>query len=177
MKYANLCSARMRARIYTRDGRVCQYCGGVDAPVYHVEHVIPRIMGGPAQPYNLVVACRPCNLRKGRRVWIPRNLDSITQQYPAWRARVLASTEHPPRPAVSSKALPRATPAAPPLIALRRAAPAETAAALRGIIWELQAALESITTGQAHGWPLDTGYLRTQLQSSGAELHALTQRL
>lgn len=177
MKYANLCSARMRAQIYTRDGRVCQYCGGVDAPVYHVEHVIPRIMGGPAQPYNLVVACRPCNLRKGRRVWIPRNLDSITQHYPAWRARVLAITARPSQPTGQAEVLPRPTPPVPVTAALRRAAPAEAAEALRGIIWELQAALESITTGQAHGWPLDTGYLRTQLQSSGAELHALTQRL
>lgn len=83
----------MRVKIRGRDGLICQYCGATTTGKWVVEHVIPAAMDGPALPYNLTVACGSCNTRKGRSVWIPRNLDSITADYPAWRQRVLDLAE------------------------------------------------------------------------------------
>jgi hypothetical protein len=74
---------RMRAAIYARDGRVCQYCGDEHARTYIVEHVIPAALGGVARPHNLVVACQSCNVTKRQDVWVPRNLEAITAGRPA----------------------------------------------------------------------------------------------
>ncbi len=84
-------SAIVRQAIINRDGFVCQYCGTDDqeANWFVVEHVVPAIKGGPARPFNLVVACHPCNCRKRSRVWVPRNLDLIAAEYPEWRAKIL----------------------------------------------------------------------------------------
>lgn len=79
---------RQRA-IWRRDGNVCQYCGTPTAPAYHVDHVIPQSRAGVTRPFNLVVACEACNLRKNDAVWVPTNLDLITEGYPKHRARVL----------------------------------------------------------------------------------------
>jgi 5-methylcytosine-specific restriction endonuclease McrA len=49
----------------------CIYCGG---PYEHVDHVIPRILGGTDDVHNLVPACAPCNQAKASRpfaVWRP----------------------------------------------------------------------------------------------------------
>ena len=54
----------IKAAVYRRDGRECQYCGANDGP-FHVDHVIPRIKGGKDELDNLVVACASCNLSKG----------------------------------------------------------------------------------------------------------------
>lgn len=63
---------------------VCEYCGqtGEIGKILEWEHLIPRSKGGPDSMDNLVLACRPCNLRKGakdpanfyhkRRFLIPR---------------------------------------------------------------------------------------------------------
>lgn len=48
-----------------RDGDACRYCGsGEDLTI---DHVIPRVQGGPDRAHNLVVACRVCNSRKNGR--------------------------------------------------------------------------------------------------------------
>ncbi|WP_336628431.1 MULTISPECIES: HNH endonuclease [unclassified Microbacterium] len=39
----------------------CIYC---DHPWEHVDHVIPRALGGADDPHNLVPACAECNLSK-----------------------------------------------------------------------------------------------------------------
>jgi 5-methylcytosine-specific restriction endonuclease McrA len=61
--------------ILKRDHYRCQYCG-LDGStsfenylVMTVDFVIPRARGGKKEPRNLVTACRPCNLIKGRRVF------------------------------------------------------------------------------------------------------------
>lgn len=54
----------IKAAVYRRDGRECQYCGANDGP-FHIDHVIPRIKGGKDELDNLVVACASCNLSKG----------------------------------------------------------------------------------------------------------------
>ena len=59
-------SPGMRRRIFERDGRRCRYCGTDDPDAsYIIEHVVPARLGGEARPHNLVVACDPCNAKKG----------------------------------------------------------------------------------------------------------------
>jgi len=43
---------------------------GVTPPLNetHVDHKIPRVEGGPAEPENGQVLCRDCNLKKGAKV-------------------------------------------------------------------------------------------------------------
>ncbi len=59
-------------KILTRDHFKCQYCGLDGAASFEnglmmtVDFVIPRALRGKKDPHNLVAACRPCNLLKGR---------------------------------------------------------------------------------------------------------------
>jgi len=58
-------STRTRFRVLNKFKFTCQYCGR-KAPdvVLHVDHIIPRSLGGTAQEDNLTVACSECNLGK-----------------------------------------------------------------------------------------------------------------
>ncbi|MBI3667334.1 MAG: HNH endonuclease [Acidobacteria bacterium] len=59
-------------KILARDHFRCQYCGldGTasfeNALMMTVDFIIPRALKGKKDPRNLVAACRPCNLIKGR---------------------------------------------------------------------------------------------------------------
>ena len=53
-----------RERVFMRDGRVCQVCG-TDEGEMHIDHIIPRKVGGDHSLDNLRVLCKSCNLRKG----------------------------------------------------------------------------------------------------------------
>lgn len=59
-------------RILMRDHFRCQYCGLDGAASFEnglmmtVDFVIPRALKGKKDPHNLVSACRPCNVLKGR---------------------------------------------------------------------------------------------------------------
>ena len=59
---------RDRIHVLTRDKAICRYCGRAGD---EIDHVIPFSWGGPCHRWNLVVACRDCNRRKGARVWLP----------------------------------------------------------------------------------------------------------
>lgn len=49
--------------VYIRDEYTCQYCGShADLTI---DHVLPRSKGGKSSFENCVVACRPCNNKKG----------------------------------------------------------------------------------------------------------------
>jgi len=52
-----------RTLIYQRDDHTCQYCGSQKRLT--VDHVIPRSRGGQDTWENMVVACSPCNVKKG----------------------------------------------------------------------------------------------------------------
>lgn len=55
-----------RANIYLRDRYRCQYCGRRGRPgELNIDHLIPRSRGGESSWENVVVACIPCNRRKG----------------------------------------------------------------------------------------------------------------
>jgi 5-methylcytosine-specific restriction endonuclease McrA len=54
--------------LWQRDGGRCQYCSvKVTLSEATVDHVIPRARGGQHNWMNLVIACSPCNQRKGCR--------------------------------------------------------------------------------------------------------------
>lgn len=57
-------SAATRAKVLSRDGEHCRYCGKHVAENYVFDHVINL---GPSTPDNLVVACRSCNVKKSWR--------------------------------------------------------------------------------------------------------------
>ena len=57
-----------RRNLLLRDSYRCQYCGeepGVRE--LNVDHVMPRSRGGRDSWDNLVISCRGCNVRKGKR--------------------------------------------------------------------------------------------------------------
>jgi 5-methylcytosine-specific restriction endonuclease McrA len=54
-----------RKNILRRDRYRCQYCASRDRLT--VDHVLPRSRGGKDSWENLVVACTPCNNKKGSR--------------------------------------------------------------------------------------------------------------
>ena len=62
--------AAIRDEVVLRAGHRCEYCGlsqvGQEA-AFHVDHVVPRVTGGPTSPDNLALACVSCSLRKGAR--------------------------------------------------------------------------------------------------------------
>jgi hypothetical protein len=55
-------------RILERDGGECVWCRrplAVGDRDLSLDHLIPRLKGGPAWPENELAACRPCNRRRG----------------------------------------------------------------------------------------------------------------
>ncbi|RKG87132.1 HNH endonuclease [Corallococcus terminator] len=57
-----------RENVYQRDHCRCQYCGlKVTRPEATYDHVVPRAQGGHTSWENIVIACVPCNQRKGNR--------------------------------------------------------------------------------------------------------------
>jgi HNH endonuclease len=54
--------ARLQAEAEDR----CFYCGDV-SQLLEQDHVVPVVRGGTSDPWNIVVACRPCNRRKHAR--------------------------------------------------------------------------------------------------------------
>jgi 5-methylcytosine-specific restriction endonuclease McrA len=55
-----------RREVFRRDNYTCQYCGR-HATNLTVDHVVPKILGGPHTWTNVVTACPSCNHRKGAR--------------------------------------------------------------------------------------------------------------
>ncbi len=57
-----------RENIFIRDGGKCQYCGKkLTRNTFTYDHVKPSSLGGTTDWTNIVVACMPCNQRKGGR--------------------------------------------------------------------------------------------------------------
>jgi len=65
---ADVPRAERLLRILERDGAECVWCRRPLAPGHRdlsLEHVVPRLKGGPAWPENEVAACRACNRARG----------------------------------------------------------------------------------------------------------------
>jgi 5-methylcytosine-specific restriction endonuclease McrA len=77
-----------RRNLLLRDSYQCQYCGkepGVRE--LNVDHVVPRSRGGRDSWDNLVIACRPCNLRKGKNTPDEAGMQLRTEPTkPGWNA-------------------------------------------------------------------------------------------
>lgn len=57
-----------RENVYARDNGRCQYCSTkVARPEATYDHVLPRSQGGQTRWENIVIACVPCNQKKGGR--------------------------------------------------------------------------------------------------------------
>ena len=55
-----------KKNILRRDNFTCQYCGASNH-ILTVDHIFPKSRGGTTNWDNVVVACKPCNLKKGNR--------------------------------------------------------------------------------------------------------------
>jgi hypothetical protein len=63
-------SATLRRQVIERAGNRCEYCGLAQAgqeAAFHIDHVVPAIVGGNTSLENLALACVSCSLRKGAR--------------------------------------------------------------------------------------------------------------
>ncbi len=57
-----------RENVYARDHGRCQYCGrALSRQEATFDHVVPRAQGGGTGWNNIVIACVPCNQKKGGR--------------------------------------------------------------------------------------------------------------
>jgi 5-methylcytosine-specific restriction endonuclease McrA len=57
-----------RENVYARDSGKCQYCSrAVSRSEATYDHVLPRRLGGKTSWDNIVIACVPCNQKKGGR--------------------------------------------------------------------------------------------------------------
>ncbi|MFO7177837.1 MAG: HNH endonuclease [Pseudomonadota bacterium] len=75
-----------RRNLMIRDQFQCQYCGRRPAHRdLNVDHIVPRSRGGQDSWENLVVSCRTCNLRKGRRTPAEAGMRLLSvPQRPRW---------------------------------------------------------------------------------------------
>lgn len=68
-----------RDNVYARDKGRCQYCGrkvARDEATY--DHVVPRGQKGPTNWENVVIACVPCNQKKGCRTPIQAGMTLLS---------------------------------------------------------------------------------------------------
>ena len=88
-----------RRNLMLRDQHQCQYCArrpGVRD--LNIDHIVPRSRGGKDSWENLVVSCRQCNLKKGRRTPDEAGMNLLQQpKKPRWSttAQILLSTREP----------------------------------------------------------------------------------
>jgi hypothetical protein len=57
----------LRRQVVLRAGNRCEYCRlsqSSQEATFHIDHVIPRVAGGPTAIDNLALACVSCSLRK-----------------------------------------------------------------------------------------------------------------
>jgi 5-methylcytosine-specific restriction endonuclease McrA len=59
----------LREYVKSRDKNTCQYCGKgrLYGAQLNLDHIHPRTAGGGDSPENLIVACKQCNHRKGKK--------------------------------------------------------------------------------------------------------------
>jgi len=72
-RYGPSLARSQRLAIIQRDGLRCQLCGeAVPLDDIHIDHIVPRSLGGSDEPVNLRVAHARCNIQRGNRLnWSP----------------------------------------------------------------------------------------------------------
>jgi hypothetical protein len=78
-------SKRLRYEVLRRDNHACRYCGAT-APdvVLHVDHVVPKALGGGNTPDNLVTSCADCNHGKSSTPADAALVDDVRQDAARW---------------------------------------------------------------------------------------------
>ena len=80
-------------RVFKRDRFICFYCG-LDGSnefgnwlILTIDHIHPHAKGGARSMENLVTACQPCNLIKGKRVFksLQEAKDFVLAKRAEWR--------------------------------------------------------------------------------------------
>jgi 5-methylcytosine-specific restriction endonuclease McrA len=80
-------------KIFRRDHFKCHYCG-LDGKhdfeswlILTIDHIHPHAKGGQRSMDNLVTACQPCNLLKGKRVYksLQEAKDYVLARRQEWR--------------------------------------------------------------------------------------------
>ncbi|KMP11246.1 HNH endonuclease [Candidatus Nitromaritima sp. SCGC AAA799-A02] len=65
-----------KKNILRRDNFTCQYCG-VSNNLLTVDHILPKSRGGKTSWNNVVVACKPCNLKKGNQTPSEKGMELV----------------------------------------------------------------------------------------------------
>lgn len=88
-------SLSFQAEVVFRAGNRCEYCQlsqlGQEA-TFHIDHVVPRVAGGPTIANNLALACVSCSLRK----WTKQTATDpdTRQEVPLFNPRTQIWDEH-----------------------------------------------------------------------------------
>lgn len=85
----------VQEQVISRAGNRCEYCKmhqALQGATFHVEHVIPRSVGGADSADNLAWACPSCNLHKADRTSI--QLDRLSDTTPLFHPRMDQWTDH-----------------------------------------------------------------------------------
>lgn len=96
-QHGTLHGFEVREYLLAKFDRRCAYCDIVDVPL-NIDHVRPRSRQGSDRVSNLVLACIPCNQKKGS-----RPVEQFVTD-PARLARILARTKAPLRDAAAMNA-------------------------------------------------------------------------
>ena len=80
-------SQKIKEHVRVRD-KFCQYCGGLSNSMV-IDHVIPTVLGGIAMPYNLVLACQKCNIKKRSNVVISKNFNVLASLNNDWANKII----------------------------------------------------------------------------------------
>ena len=79
-----------RKNIYKRDNYTCQYCGAKPGTQeLSIDHVFPRSRGGKSEWTNCVLACVPCNKKKGNKTLKEANMKLARQPFKPKGTRAL----------------------------------------------------------------------------------------
>ena len=74
----------------------CEYClmhQSLQGATFHLEHIVPRSLGGATELKNLAWACPSCNLHKSNRIQVP-SVDVAHQMVPLFHPRAHLWSEH-----------------------------------------------------------------------------------
>jgi 5-methylcytosine-specific restriction endonuclease McrA len=98
-RYPSQCVRLTRRNLLLRVSNQCQYCGK-RPPLreLNIDHVVPRSRGGRDTWENLVISCRDCNLRKGRRTPQESGMRLLRAPFPpTWSTthHILLATKEP----------------------------------------------------------------------------------
>lgn len=62
---------RKRREVYERSNGRCHYCGvPLRIEAFHLEHMLPKALGGTDDSWNLTASCQPCNAAKATKTAI-----------------------------------------------------------------------------------------------------------